>query len=88
MTTGNQPSITEADSKELAKKLNEFGKTLPRGQQMALRAIIERGRPNAEEVQGYEFFVNWWDSYGDYLYTDIYNNWGVYEGWENIAPLY
>jgi hypothetical protein len=87
MTSGNQPGLSEADSKALAQKLNEFGKTLPAGQQLALRALIERGRPNAEDVQGYDYFVNWWDRYGDYLYTDIYSNSGVYEGWEDIAPV-
>jgi hypothetical protein len=88
MTSASQPAFTESDAKELSTKLSQFGKSLPAAQQHALRALIERGRPNSNEVEGYQYYVNWWDQYGDYLYTDIYSNRGFYEGWESYAPAY
>jgi len=45
--------ITQADVQSLADKLAQFTQSLTPGEQAALAAVIMRGAPQSEDVQGY-----------------------------------
>jgi hypothetical protein len=63
--------FTDADAKALSSKLQELAKTLPKGEQQALRGLLMNGAGKKDDVQGYE----WVDVYDWYPYY----GW-VYEG--------
>jgi hypothetical protein len=65
-TTGTQ-EFTDEDAKTLSTKLQDFAKTLPKGEQQALRGLLMNGVGNKQEVQGYE----WVDMY----------EWSPWYGW-------
>jgi hypothetical protein len=48
----DQP-ISDADVQSLAQKLTQFNQTLTPGEQAALAAVVLRGTPQAEDVEGF-----------------------------------
>ena len=64
--TGN-PAFTDADVQSLSTKLQELAKTLPAGEQQALRGLLMNGAGQEQDVQGYEW-------------VDVYD-WNPWFGW-------
>ena len=48
----DQP-ISDADVQSLAQKLTQFNQTLTPGEQAALAAVVLRGTPQSEDVEGF-----------------------------------
>jgi len=48
----DQP-ISDADVQSLAEKMTQFNQTLTPGEQAALAAVVLRGTPQAEDVEGF-----------------------------------
>ena len=59
--------FTDSDAKSLSSKLEAFAKTLPKGEQQALRGLLMNGAGTKPEVQGYEW-------------VDVYD-WSPWYGW-------
>jgi hypothetical protein len=49
----DQQAISEADVQSLAQKLTQFTQTLTPGEQAALAAVVLRGTPQGEDVEGF-----------------------------------
>ena len=44
---------SDADVQSLAQKLTQFKETLTQGEQAAMAAVIQRGMPQGEDVEGF-----------------------------------
>lgn len=77
MGTSDKANL-KADADSLAGKVKDFSTSLTPGERMIFVRSLKT--PPGQDVQGYDFEVDWYNIYGQLVEQDFYDNYGNFEG--------